>query len=300
MALAPIVLFIYDRPEHSRQTVESLQENELANQSKLFVFSDGAKNERVVKNVEKVREYVRSINGFKQVTVIEREKNYGLAANIIDGVSKIVNEYGKVIVLEDDLVSSPYFLRFMNDGLETYKHEEQVASIHGYVYPLKNSSTLPESFFIKGADCWGWATWKRAWEVFESDGQSLLNELQEQNLFNEFDQYFATSLVEMLRDQINGKNNSWAIRWIASTFLRNMYTLYPRQSLIKNIGLDASGTHCGINDDFDVILHDEKIVVEKQKVLESKEALDEFKNYFKKIAPSFYRSLMNKLKRTLF
>ena len=154
-------------------------------------------------------EYIKNINGFKRVTIIEREKNWGLANSIIDGVTKIVNEYGKIIVLEDDLVTSPYFLKFMNEALEIYNDEPNVASIHGYIYPIVN---LPETFFIKGADCWGWATWKEKWSIFEADGKKLLDELQNRKLQNEADFNGSYGFTQMLKDQIDGKNNSWAVR----------------------------------------------------------------------------------------
>ena len=177
--LAPIVLFIYNRPWHTQQTVETLQKNELANESELFIYSDAAKNEQASESVNAVREYIKTINGFKEITIILRDKNWGLADSIIDGVTKIVNEYGRIIVLEDDLVTSPYFLKFMNEGLTMYENEDKVASIHGYIYPIDN---LPNTFFIKGADCWGWATWKRAWDVFEPNGQKILDELKSSGL----------------------------------------------------------------------------------------------------------------------
>ena len=172
MNLTPIVLFVYDRPDHVRQTVEALKKNVLALDSELFIYSDAAKNKNGEDKVNKVRQYIKNIDGFKKVTIFERKKNLGLAGSIIDGVTKIVNDYGKVIVLEDDLVTSPFFLKYMNQALELYKYEVRVASIHGYIYPIEN---LPETFFIKGADCWGWATWRNKWSIFESNGQKLLD-----------------------------------------------------------------------------------------------------------------------------
>lgn len=152
--VTPIILFVYNRLWHTKQTVEALQKNDLASESELFIFSDGPKPGAEEK-VKEVREYLKTITGFRKVTIIERDTNWGLANNIIDGVTKIVNEYGKVIVLEDDLVTSPGFLTYMNEGLKIYADEEQVASIHGYIYPLKHPERLPETFFIRGADCWG-------------------------------------------------------------------------------------------------------------------------------------------------
>ena len=153
---APIALFVYNRPGHTQQTVEALLKNELAMESDLFIFSDAAKSSEIEVKVNAVREFIKSISGFRSLTIIERESNLGLANSIIDGVTNLCNEYGQVIVLEDDLVTSPFFLKYMNDGLNYYRDEEQVISIHGYIYPF--DAKLPETFFLRGADCWGWAT----------------------------------------------------------------------------------------------------------------------------------------------
>ncbi len=246
MKLAPIALFVYNRPEHTRRTVESLIKNELSSESDLIVFSDGPKNEKAEAAVGMVREYIKSVKGFKKITVVERSENFGLAKSIITGVSDVVEKYGCVIVMEDDLVSSPYFLRYMNDGLELYENCESVVSIHGYIYPL--DERLAETFFLKGADCWGWATWKRAWRLFEPDGKKLLAELNARNLTTEFDFDGSYGYTQMLKHQIEGINDSWAIRWHASAFLKDKLTLYPGRPLVDNIGNDASGTHCPATD----------------------------------------------------
>ncbi|MCX7821523.1 MAG: glycosyltransferase [Brevinematales bacterium] len=280
LKISPILLFVYNRPWHTRETVEALKRNELASESELFIYSDGAKNEEARKNVEEVRKYIHTISGFKKIYIIEREKNYGLANNIIDGVTKIVNEYGRVIVLEDDLVTSSGFLRYMNEGLELYAHEEKVASIHGYIYPLKHPEELPETFFIRGADCWGWATWARAWKYFEPDGKKLLEELKKRKLTKEFDFNGAYPYTKMLENQIKGKNNSWAIRWYASAFLNGMVTLYPRYSLVRNIGLDNSGTHCGATKVFDSHLS-KNVEVRKTEIRECSEAKKRMEFYLR-------------------
>ena len=185
MELAPIVLFTYNRPWHTRQTIAALQKNELADRSDLFIYSDGFKEDQAKIKVKEVRNYIHTIDGFKTVTIRERGENMGLADSVIDGVKAVVNECGRVVVLEDDIVTSPFFLRYMNDALKLYEHEEKVISIHGYIYPV--SGKLPPTFFIRGADCWGWATWKRGWDLFEGDGQKLLNELEEKRLERLFD-----------------------------------------------------------------------------------------------------------------
>lgn len=296
MTLAPIVLFVYNRPWHTKQTVESLQKNELASESELFVYCDNAKNEDAQKSVDEVRKYVDIIEGFKKVTVIKREKNWGLADSIIDGVTSIVNEYGKIIVLEDDLVTSPYFLKYMNEGLEMYKDELQVASIHGYIYPREN---FPDTFFIKGADCWGWATWKRAWDIFEPDGQKLLDELTSRKLEKEADFNNSYGFTQMLKDQIKGKNNSWAVRWYMSAFLKDMLTLYPGKSYVQNIGNDNSGTHCGVSDVFMVKLTNSITNVSKLEILEDFVSRKKIEIFFNSLHRTFIQKVKSKIKRIL-
>ena len=175
MELSPIALFTYNRPVHTRRTVEALQQNRLSAQSSLFIFSDGPKDEKSQIKVQEVRNYLKTIDQFKSVKIIERKNNFGLAANIINGVQEVISTFGKIIVLEDDLVTSPYFLDFMNEGLNYYQGDERVISIHGYVYPVKKK--LPEIFFLRGADCFGWATWKRGWDLFQPDGSLLLKKV---------------------------------------------------------------------------------------------------------------------------
>jgi hypothetical protein len=290
MNLAPITLFVYNRPWHTQQTVEALRKNELASESELFIYSDDVKNDDARVNVDEVRKYVDNITGFKKITVIKRDKNWGLANSIIDGVTQIVNKYGNIIVLEDDLITSPCFLKYMNNALDVYEKEEGVASIHGYIYPIKD---LPNSFFIKGADCWGWATWKNKWDIFEPDGQKLLNELTAKNLEKEADFNGTYGFTRMLKGQINGENNSWAIRWYMSAFLKNMVTLYPGESYVQNIGFDSQGTHCGKTDVFNINLNT-KFNLKKIKANEDLEARKKMELFLKKIKPSILGKIKNK------
>lgn len=259
---APIILFTYNRPSHTRETVTYLQRNHLAKESELIVYADGPKSTADKPLVSELRNYLKQINGFKRLTVIERPENLGLARNIITGVTETLHKHDKVIVVEDDLVTSPWFLTYMNDGLTRYAGYHEVASIHGYVYPVKQ--LLSEAFFIKGADCWGWATWKRAWEHFEPNGSLLLEALQKRGLALDFDFNGAYPYTQMLEDQIAGKNDSWAIRWYASAFLNDMLTLYPGKSLVHNIGNDASGTHSGADSTYDTEVFQDKINVETE------------------------------------
>lgn len=248
MRTAPIALFVYNRPLHTQQTLEALLKNDLAAESDLFIFSDGAKSQESSAAVKEVRAYIRSVSGFRSVSIYERALNAGLAGSIIDGVTKVCDERGRVIVLEDDLVTSRWFLSYMNQALQMYEDDEEVASIHGYCYPVRDK--LPETFFLRGADCWGWGTWGRAWRHFEPDGTKLLRALADRRLERAFDLDGAYSFTGMLRDQIAGKNDSWAARWHASCFLKGKLTLYPGRSLVRNIGNDASGAHCESTDEF--------------------------------------------------
>jgi hypothetical protein len=245
---APVALFAYARLDHLKQTVASLLTNPQSGSTLLYVYCDGPKHEGHRAQVDAVRAYVDTIEGFASVTRTYRDKNLGLARSIISGVGEVLAGHGSVIVVEDDLVVSPHFLRFMNDGLMLYRDDQQVASIHGYCYPVDGA--LPETFFLRGADCWGWATWSRAWNHFEPDGRKLLEELKRTGLGRSFDLDGAYPFTRMLRNQVAGKNDSWAVRWHASCFLVNMLTLYPGRSLVNNIGADDSGTHCAATDDF--------------------------------------------------
>ena len=297
MTLAPILLFVYNRPLHVRKSIEALLANELAKYSELYVFSDAAKDEASKNDVEEVRRFVHSIDGFKQIHIVEREKNWGLARNIIDGVTQLVNEHGRVIVLEDDLIAAPYFLTFMNDALETYKDEEKVGHIQACDFT--KDPTLPDTFLIKFTGSWGWATWKRAWKHFNPNGQELLDELIRRKLTRQFDFNGKYGFTRMLRRQIEGKNNSWAIRWNASLFLSDILSLNVGRSLIQNEGFDGSGTNCGSDNLYDTSLWMKPLpVVKISPIVENMEARKAFTNYYAR-TNSFFAKAMRRIKRTL-
>ena len=164
MDKAPIVLFVYNRLEHTRKTVEALRDNVFASDSILFIISDGPKTKDDVFSVNQVRKYIQTINGFQTVHIIKRKHNYGLARNIITGVTTIINQYGKIIVLEDDIVTSKFFLRYMNEALTKFEHTSDVMSVSGFMAPIDKSG-LPRTFFMPWFECWGWGTWKRSWDL---------------------------------------------------------------------------------------------------------------------------------------
>jgi len=238
---APVALFAYKRPEHLESCLGSIRENPEASTTDLWIFSDGPRGETDAALVQEVREIAQAVHGFSSVHVIERPRNIGLAASVISGINQILTDSERVIVIEDDLIVSRDFLGYMNQGLDLYADAPDVVSIHGFTYAVDR--TLPQSFFLRGADCWGWATWRRGWEVFNPDGQALLTELDARGLGDRFDFDGAYPYRQMLIDQVSGKVDSWAIRWNASAFLANKLTLYPGVSLVKNIGQDGSGTH---------------------------------------------------------
>lgn len=292
---APIALFVYNRPWHTQQTVASLRDNALAQDSDLFIFSDAPKTAGAAASVQEVREYIQSISGFRTVSIIEREHNLGLAASIIDGVSRLCSERGRVIVLEDDMMISPYFLKYMNEALETYEQNEEVISIHGYSYPV--DAQLPETFFLEGADCWGWATWERGWSHFNPDGRALLQALRQRGLLNAFDFNGAYPYSKMLAQQIRGKNDSWAIRWYASAFLAGKLTLYPGKSLVHNIGNDGSGTHCASTDRHDIAVNMAPVRIGGIEIRQLDAGKKAFEDYFRRGKAGIPRRVFDRMQR---
>ena len=250
---APIVFFCYARPWHTFRALTALSENLLSENSRLFIFCDGPKpeaDENQLRNIQEVREIVKSKNWCGEVHIIIREKNFGLANSVIQGVSQIVEKYSKVIVLEDDLIPSPYFLEYMNTALDYYNDNEKVMQISGYNFPVEIKNT-DDCFFLPLATSWGWGTWKKSWDYFDSSASGYIDLKVDPQLRYSFD--FGGSYPysnALLRQMQGGKIDSWAIRWWWSVFKRQGLVLYPHKSLIENIGWDGSGTHKGINNPF--------------------------------------------------
>lgn len=294
---APILLFVYNRPEHLKQLIASLQANAEAAQSMLFIYTDAARNKADEEQVNKVREVIRHIDGFASIEVVERATNWGLARNIIGGVTEQIRRYGRVIVLEDDLVVAPYFLRFMNDALEAYKDEPQVGHIQACDFT--QDASLPDTFLIKFTGSWGWATWERTWQHFNPDGQALLNELENRRLTRRFDFNGNYRFTRMLRRQVQGKNNSWAIRWNASLFLKDILSLNVGRSLVQNNGFDGSGTHCGGGNLYSSQLWMHPLPVQKiTPICENEAARAAFARYYHR-TNGFWAKVIRRIKRTL-
>ena len=293
---APIALFVYNRPEHTRRTIKFLQQNLLAEESRLFIFSDGAKTPKQQPEVDEVRELIRTVEGFKSVSVIERPQNMGLASSVISGVTELVNEYGKVIVFEDDLISSPYTLQYFNDALERYQHDERVMHLGAYMYPLEKA--LPETFFYRAATSWGWATWKRAWDHFEPDIDVLMRQFDKQKI-NDFSIDGTMDFWRQMLQFKAGRNSSWAIRWYASIFLQKGLTLNPAHSLINNIGHDNTGTHSGLNDMYQVSINPHRITQFPDVLKENPEAFQAIKHFLKNRKGSLLKRIIRFVKQRI-
>jgi len=277
--LAPIVLFVYNRVDHTEKTLQALEKAMLANQSEIFIISDGAKTSEHVATVQRVRSIIRKPWRFKKIHVIERSKNLGLAQNIIIGVSDIIQQYGKIIVLEDDLVVSPFALQYFNDALDLYQHTDSVMEISGYMYPVKNPSDLPESFFFRVANSWGWATWARAWQHFNANIDELVSDFTAEQI-HQFSIEGKENFWKQVQEFKAGKISSWAIRWYASVFKKNGLVLYPRNSMTQNIGNDGSGTHTASESTYQVKLAEVPVSYFPTEICENKEAYEAIKYFY--------------------
>lgn len=263
--LAPIILFVYNRPWHTEQTLEALMENKHANQSTLYIYSDGPKNEaseESLKSIKEVRIVIRKKYWCKEVIIIEREENLGLANSVIQGVTEVIDRYGKVIVLEDDIVTSKYFLKFMNDSLNIYEKEEHVFGVSGYKYP-STSKIKENTYFLPISSSWSYATWADRWKKVNFNGSELLEVINKNRLKANMN-FGNYKFYEILEDQIAGKNDSWAVRFYASMLLANRFFLFPNSSLVENIGFDNSGTNCGKDDYFSSVKISNEIVTVKK------------------------------------
>lgn len=293
---APIVLFVYNRPWHTQQTVEALQKNVYASESELIIYADAAKNAQAEEKVQEVRKYIKSITGFKSVKIIEQKTNQGLANSIINGVTEVVNKYGRIIVLEDDIVTSKWFLKYMNDALEVYKDEEKIMQIGGFTFPFENYTNLPEAFFSRQGDCWGWATWSNSWKCFERNPEKLVREFDEQEIYKfdfEGTRYYWNQVIENL----NGKIYTWGIFWSISIYINRGLVLYPKISMTKNIGLDNSGVHCGEDKAYSIDKMSEEIIFMPLQIEENVEGYNGFKNFFIKLKPSLLKRIINRVKK---
>ena len=250
---APIVLFVYNRPEHTARTIKFLRQNELAQESRLFIFSDGPKSPEDDEKVLEVRTFLKTVDGFKSVKVIESTENQGLAQSVISGASEVLEKYQKVIVLEDDLLTSNDFLNFMNFALDAYRDEPRVFSVSGYSYPLAPLKSYPYSaYFSHRGSSWSWGIWLDRWQTidWEIQGDFINNKAQQQA----FNKTCGPDLSNMLIKHLNGKIDSWAIRFAYNAFIQDKLHVLAAKNKVKNIGHDNTGTHSPKTTKYDVPL----------------------------------------------
>ena len=266
---APVILFVYSRPKHVSEVINALMKNKEAKESSLYIFSDGPKNEKAKRGVEEVREYIRGIkdkNAFKDVTVFESAENKGLANSVISGVSRVIKEHGKAIIIENDAVCAKDFLEFMNSALEFYEKNEKVWFIGGYAPDISVPKDYKHDVFMNGrGSSYAWATWKDRWEKVDwevSDYNRFKINFLKRHRFNKY----GKDRSQMLDAQMHGKIDSWAIRFSYAMFCNNMYAILPVHSRIKCIGNDGSGTHCGNSHQFDVRIEDYRHKIKMENV----------------------------------
>lgn len=275
---APIALFVYNRPVHTQRVIEALQKNVHAELSDLYIFSDGARtgDEAIV---NEVRALVKKTEGFNSVTVVERPTNFGLAKSVISGVTQLNKEYGHVIVFEDDVVSSPYTLKYFNDALEKYKDTLKVMHIGAFMYAI-DTKGLPETFFVRHISSQCWATWDRAWQYFEPDIDKIIQQFDEKKKFA-FELDGAMNFWKHVMEFKHGKNNSWAIRWYASVFLKAGLGLQTSVSMVDNIGHDGSGVHSEKSNIYAVTIKPDPVSSFPDKIAENHEAYQALRHFLK-------------------
>lgn len=286
MSLAPIALFVYNRPEQTRRTLSALLDNELSGESCIYIFCDGARNDAnasELAKIEEVKNIVTNVSGFKHVDIRINHENKGLADSIIDGVTEVINSHKKIIVLEDDILTSRFFLRFMNDNLDLYQSTDKIFSIGACNY-FAEGNRFSSKVFIPIPDCWGWATWADRWASFEKNTNKLIQLIAENRLSDPFNLYGFYNFNDMLQDQLTGKINSWAIRWQANCYLQHKLNIYPNPSITQHMH-STSGTHMnGVNVEPVLAEHRFEKMFETPKLLQ---------NVFKSMLKTYFMYFVN-------
>jgi hypothetical protein len=280
MPQSPLVIFAYNRPDHLASLLHSLK-LEIGNEPRdLHVFVDGPKSEIDSIKVQQVVGLLENYSLiFPKLTIHKQNQNQGLSFSIQNGLSFIFSNYEAAIILEDDLIIGPGSISYFDRALKKYKEHELVASISGYQYIADMG--VENALFLRGADCWGWATWKSRWDEVSFDSRELLQQIKRKSLVKEFDFQGAANFTELLKLNSVHRIDSWAVCWHASMFLLGKFTLYPPFSLISNIGGDGSGTHPSSLDFQQDISNNQRTIVLPDSVQES--------SYFKLLMYNFYK-----------
>jgi len=279
--LAPIALFTFKRPEHTRRTLESLAQNPEFAESPLFIYCDGARHDGEASQVEETRNLARNWPHPKK-TIVERDRNWGLANSVIEGVTQLCEKFGRVIVVEDDLVVSPVFLNYLNTALVHYADEPKVMQVSGYMFPIEVVDSN-EALLLPITSTWGWATWNSAWRYFGAAESEIEKLLSNSNRKRAFDLDGSYPYTRRLNQQLNGKSDSWGIRWYLSVFIRDGLVVYPPETLVQNIGHDGSGTHCKVElkNDSSTIIFSNREVTFPAKMCISSNSYSKVKKYLR-------------------
>lgn len=296
---SPVIAFVYSRPEHTKKMLSALRNNSLAEYTDLIIYSDGAKREKDEPGVKAVREYISTLIGFKSVTVVEQEKNVGLANSIIQGVTATIKKYGRVIVLEDDIETSPYFLQYMNDALNMYADVKPVGSVSGSSYPVDMKKNDQTTYFLRIPLCWGWATWEDRWSMFKKDVDTVGSIDKRIQKYINFDGAF--DFFEQATLNSKGKLNTWFIFWYITLASQKRLTLFPSTVMAKNIGHDGSGENCDGNDIYrgTMISNEPVNLVLKERLVEDKDYYLAHVRYFKKTKRSLCSKILSYAKRKI-
>ena len=298
--LAPIIFVCYNRYKHTAKSLQALKKNKLAKKSKIFIFSDAASKDKKQdsKKILKIRKFIKKIKGFKTKNIILRKENYGNKKNILSAINKVFEIYDKAIVIEDDLVVSPYFLDYMNFCLNHYSKNKAIWHINGWSYPFLKKSTNDINF-LRTMNCWGWATWRNRWKNIHTNEEKYIKIFTNKMRHNFDIQSSANFWSQIIRNK-NKSLKTWAVFWYATIFLNKGLTVYPKQSLVKNIGMDGSGR--ANKEKVDRIIFNQKFVNFKldNKIIINKLFLNDEFNYFMKKKNSLKSKLIIYLKKIYF
>ena len=285
-----IALFVYNRPGHAQEVLKGLQKNKIP---KLYIFSDGIKDEKDRESVGKVRKLIDSID-WCETEIIKNKENKGLANSIVYGVNYVLERHTRIIVLEDDCVPSDNFIAFMEKCFNKYENNEKVMNVTGYSLPIKIPDNYPyDIYFSYRSSSWGWGTWRRAWKYFDRN-KSILSEIEKSSNLRKKINRAGEDLIPMLKNQINGKLDSWAVFWSINIIKYDGVCVNPVKSKIKNIGYDSTGTHCGSSNRYEVKTINENINLLNLPgdIIIDNEILNSYKKFF-------HISLKSKLKKAI-
>ena len=287
----PVAVFCYNRPDHLKRAIAALQKNAGADQSEIWFFSDGPAGDGDQTAVAEVRKVIANVEGFKKVRVVKNDVNRGLAASVISGVSKVMEENDACIVLEDDLETAPFFLDFLNSGLSCYADDSEIFSVSGYCPPIAiPDDYAAEAFRFSRINSWGWGTWRNRWSRVDWDVKDFEAFISNKSLVKQLTRQ-GKDLPVMLLKQQTGKIGSWAVRFNQACFREGKTNIYPVRSLVRNMGADGSGTHVRSTGKYRVQLSPKPLI--PHPAFENPQIRKAFRDFYR---PSYYRQMLNKIK----